>query len=479
MVEGEREGTGSMSRLMRILIITLGIFLFFQFFSILPVDGVNISVSQTTVQTSHPMIINITDLQDGASFRIQVEGNMTVPRGERFSVDIINLTLPFSLRSATFTGVLEGSTNSTLTVQKGEYQITRTGGGFVTSTIPFPVNGTFDHILLQGTSVSGPVYMAPQISGIKEGPEDSQISLAVEGIEGNIKVRIFVNDEPAFDEEFVVTPTPEPVTPGEVVGSMVLGTAVGLAGAAAASTATSAGSGMFWVVAKGASVFLKDYVSENLEERLSDFETKRRSIAVNLSRGKGFLGFTKIEAIVTFFGALLFGLATFIAYKAPFTLDNIIIYVIAAGVAIMVHEIAHWHIARRKERDTDIQFWGLGTIIMFLTAWLAGSVFGQPCRTIISDVDSMEDRDSGEIMLAGPLVSVGIAALSVPLFFAGGQLAQIGRLAIIMNLVLATYHMMPFPPMDGKFIYKWNKLIWVGVFIPIAIMYIFLLLYLI
>ncbi len=463
-----------MNRLMRTLVITIGIFLFFQFCCILPVDGVNISVAQTTVQTSHPITINITDLQDGSSFRIQVEGNMKVPQGERFSVDIINLTLPFSLRSATFTGVLDGSTNSTLTVQKGEYQIVRTGGGFVTSSIPFSVNGTFDHILLQGTSVSGLVYMAPQISGIKEGPDDSQVSLAVEGIEGNIKVKIFVNDEPVFDEEIVVTPTPAPVTPAELVTSLVVGTGIGLAGAAAAASAasaSSAGGGLFGIATKGASVFFKDLVSEHLEERVSDFEIQKRAITIGLQQ-KAFFGFLRFEIIIALFGALLFGLATFVAYKSPLTLENIVIYTTAAGVAIMGHELAHWYIGRWKEKGTDIQFWGLGTVIMFLTAWLTGNVFGQPCRTLISDVDSLTPRESGEIMLAGPLASIIIAALSAPMIFAGGDLLLIGRLSIVMNLALATYHMMPFSPMDGQFIYKWNKYIWVLVFIPIVLLYV-------
>ena len=443
----------------------------FQFCFIGPADGVNISVGEAMVQASHPITFTIQDLQDGSEFKIQVEGNTTVPRGESYSVDIINLTLPFSLRSATFTGYLEGSTNSTITVQKGEYQITRTGGGYETSVIPFPVNGTFDHILLQGTSTTGRVYMVPQISGIKTGPDDSQVSLAVEGIEGDIKVKIFVNDELAFDQAIVVTPTPPPTTPGEVVASIALGTAVGLAGAAAAASASSASGSAFALASKGFFGFLKGFGSEAAEDKFGEFETKRLpAFARVLSKvSYEFVGF---EAIVGILGGFLFGLATILSLKAPFSFENIIIFAIAAGIAIVGHELAHWYLGRRKKTDTDIHFWGLGTIIMFITAWLFGNVFGQPCRTTIDNIDTLEPRESAEIMLAGPLVSIALAAISIPLVFAGGKLMLLGQISILMNLALATYHMMPFSPMDGQIVYKWNKIVWALVFIPVIVAYV-------
>jgi Zn-dependent protease len=454
----------------------MGILLFFQFCSIIPVDGVNISISQKTIQISHPITVSITGLQNGSRLRLMVEGNMTVPQGERFSVDIVNLTIPFSLRSATFTGVLEGSTDNTLTVQKGDYQVTHTGKGFVTSNIPFEVTGTIDHILLQGTSATGHVYMAPQISGIKEGPDDSQVSLALEGIApGKVTVKAFVNDEIAFNEDVTVTPSAyTPPTAAQVATSVVVGAGLGIAGAAAAASAasaTSATSGVFGMVGKGASYFMKDFISEHMEERVSDFEVTRRAIVIGLQQ-KVFLGFFRFEFIIAFIGAFLFGLATFISYKAPLTLQNIIIYTVSAGVAITMHEVAHWYAAHRKKVETDIKFWGLGTVIMFLTAWLVHNVFGQPCRTLISDVESMERRVSGEIMLTGPVVTACIGIATLPLIFAGGDLAQIGRLSFMMNLALALYHMMPFSPMDGEFVYKWNKFVWVGAFIPIVLLYI-------
>jgi Zn-dependent protease len=461
-----------MGRLMRIILITISLLLFFQFYYIIPVDAVNISTAQTTVQASHPLIFTIRDLQDGSLLRIQVEGNMTVPQGERFSVDIVNLTLPFSLESATFIGTLEGSTDNTLTVQKGEYQIVRTGRGHVSSKISFPVNGSFDHILLQGTSTTGQIYMAPQVSGIKQGPEDSQISFAVEGIEsGTLKVKIFVNEELAFDEDIVITPEPpETVDTAGLVSSIALGTAVGLAGAAASAAASSAGTSTVGMLSKGFFGFLKDFGSEHIEERFSEFQSKHPFLS-GLQKNVSF-EFVGFELFIAILGALLFGLANIVSFKAAFTLDNIFIFITAAGIAIMGHEMAHWYVGRLKKTDTDIHFWGLGTILMFITAYLFGNVFGQPCRTMIDDIDTLKISESAEIMLAGPLVSVGIAVVSAPLLFAGGELMQLGRLSILMNLALATYHMMPFNPMDGQIIYKWNKPMWAIVFIPLIIGYI-------
>jgi Zn-dependent protease len=466
------------------VILIIGIVVIFQLFCIVPVYSTDISISQKTVHAGEPIVISIKDLKDESSVKFQLEGDIVVPEGKSFSFETSNLNLPFSLESAKISGTIQGSTDNSMIIEKGEYQITRKSkstGGFLSTTLPLPITaGTYDLIAFQGTSFhpqekTDLVHIVTEISGVKEGPDDSEMTFGVDGINtGTIGVRILVDGEPALDDQIAFTPTG--VTPAEVASSIIVGTGLGLAGAGAASAGASAAastsSNFIIVFLKNAGAQIRDYLGENFSERLTDFEIERRALSIGLNQ-KPFLGVIQFEVVVGVAGSLLFGLASLIAYRAPFSLDSIAIYFIAAGVAIMVHEVAHWYAARRLKKATEIQFWGLGTVIMFLTGWLSGNVFGQPCRTMIEGVHEMEGPESGKIMLAGPLVSVGVAAASIPLIYMGGDLARIGQLSIILNLVLAVYHMMPFKPMDGKVIYKWNRMVWAIVFFPILMAYIY------
>lgn len=36
----------------------------------------------------------------------------------------------------------------------------------------------------------------------------------------------------------------------------------------------------------------------------------------------------------------------------------------------------------------------------------------------------------------------------------------------------AVYNLLPFSPMDGKFIYKWSRIFWMVTFMPLALFFI-------
>jgi Zn-dependent protease len=46
-----------------------------------------------------------------------------------------------------------------------------------------------------------------------------------------------------------------------------------------------------------------------------------------------------------------------------------------------------------------------------------------------------------------------------------------------MNLLTATYAMMPFEPMDGRKVYKWKKWVWAVMFVPMLALYFALIIY--
>ena len=61
----------------------------------------------------------------------------------------------------------------------------------------------------------------------------------------------------------------------------------------------------------------------------------------------------------------------------------------------------------------------------------------------------------------------------------GGMAATIGGVGASMNLLTATYAMMPFDPMDGRKVYKWKKWAWAAMFVPMLVLYFVLIIFII
>ncbi len=199
-------------------------------------------------------------------------------------------------------------------------------------------------------------------------------------------------------------------------------------------------------------------------------ETEIRKIKVDKNRKLVFMGFSWKELGTAAFSAILFGVAFIIANRMDWLPGNIWVYVLTGGIVLVLHEMGHRIIAHRSKVDSEYQFWGVGTIVLMLTAWLFGMAFAQSGRFLV-DKKGASPRSLMIIMLTGPIISLAISILFLPLIFFGGILAQIGALGFSMNLVTVVYNLMPFVPMDGKPIYDGSKLLWAMMFVPITLFF--------
>jgi Zn-dependent protease len=219
--------------------------------------------------------------------------------------------------------------------------------------------------------------------------------------------------------------------------------------------------------------FLRDFMGENVLQRVDEYETKKRSIGIRAA-GRTAIGLTHSEILVVIAGALLIGIASLVALRASFEVNTILLYVITGGVAVTVHEMGHRYAAHHQDVKTEVKFWELGTIIMFFTGWLAGNVFAQPHRTIMEESEVKDHSREAKISLAGPATSICLAVLTVPFLFVGGDITRIASTLIMMSLLIALYHLMPFTPMDGKEILHWNRNLLIVILIPLMVIYYYL-----
>lgn len=215
---------------------------------------------------------------------------------------------------------------------------------------------------------------------------------------------------------------------------------------------------------------LSKYFSFLAIGKMSDVEMKKRRIQPN-PISPFIFGLSARELVVIVISALVFALAFIVKDRLQVIMVTLGVFVLMGGIAIVAHELGHRITAGRCQCGTELQFWGLGTLTMLLTAWLFGNIFAKPSRTVLQETPDLTSRQRALIMVAGPTANLLFAALSLVLLFQGGIYALAGGVGVSINLLVGVTALLPVKPMDGRHIFRWNPLVWLVIFIPVLIAY--------
>jgi PKD repeat protein len=218
--------------------------------------------------------------------------------------------------------------------------------------------------------------------------------------------------------------------------------------------------------------FFAELFGEHAAEKLNEKEIAARKLAVRRLEPH-FLGLSSTEILVIEAAVLMVALAFIFADRAELTLMTVLIYLGVGAVSVVLHDFAHRVVMTRHGCDADTRFWGLGTAIMFLTAWLFGNVFAQSYRNLASREGEAEPRALAMEMVAGPLVSIVLMAASLALVGLGGLWAVAGGVGFTVNLMTALYSLMPIDTMDGLPIWRWNRAVYLGLLLPVLVFYLY------
>jgi len=135
------------------------------------------------------------------------------------------------------------------------------------------------------------------------------------------------------------------------------------------------------------------------------------------------------------------------------------------------HEIlGHKLVAQHFECEAEYRMWPFGLLLGLVTSFL-GFVFVAPGAVYITpnvrknfafQVSKLGRREFGLIAFAGPFVNViiGTALLIVNYIHPWDMFA----LAAELSFFLAIFNMIPFPPLDGEKIIRWDRRLWLVLF---------------
>jgi Zn-dependent protease len=165
----------------------------------------------------------------------------------------------------------------------------------------------------------------------------------------------------------------------------------------------------------------------------------------------------------------------------------LIVVLIAMGAGFILHEIAHKAVSQKYGCWAEFRIWKLGLIFAIATAVLSFGtfLFFAPGAVHTLATRNLTQKEQGYISSAGPVTNIVLAVVFL-LFYSlrhsfgttGDFMFNIdiaglafksypfniftllGRTGFQLNLWLAAFNLIPFGPLDGVAIFRWNKLAW-------------------
>lgn len=159
---------------------------------------------------------------------------------------------------------------------------------------------------------------------------------------------------------------------------------------------------------------------------------------------------------------------------ANLTLENLIYSLFIVGLAFLVHEIAHKEMASKFGAEASYRIWPSGLLIALILGVLSGgrlifaalgAVFVSPIKVARwkATFTSLQNQEYGIISLMGPLSNLALSALFLFLnyLYPSGLLVT----GAMINIYIAFFNLLPFPPFDGSKIIRWCRKTWLITFI--------------
>ncbi len=139
--------------------------------------------------------------------------------------------------------------------------------------------------------------------------------------------------------------------------------------------------------------------------------------------------------------------------------------------AFFVHELSHKFMAQKYGLWSEFRMYPRGLLLSLFFAVFTGFVFAAPGAVMFRG--ETRTYEIGRIAIAGPFANIAIAAITYPLyrfFFFETPFGKILGFICLINALLGTFNLLPFGPLDGMKVIRWNGIVWAALFIIAIIM---------
>jgi Zn-dependent protease len=138
-----------------------------------------------------------------------------------------------------------------------------------------------------------------------------------------------------------------------------------------------------------------------------------------------------------------------------------------------VHELSHKWMAQRYGLWSEFRMYPKGLLLALLMGVTVPIVFAAPGAVMFRGEARVFEQ--GHTATAGPLANMLLAAFCFPLYlfvvFEDPFLGQLVGFICFINALLAVFNLLPFNPLDGVTIIKWNAVIWTTLFIVSVVLF--------
>ena len=166
--------------------------------------------------------------------------------------------------------------------------------------------------------------------------------------------------------------------------------------------------------------------------------------------------------------------------SSGFKFENLTFFIplsfLGITTAFFFHELSHKFMAQKHGLWSEYRMFPQGLFLALLLGILTPFVFAAPGAVMFRG--GAKTYETGKIAASGPLANIIIALITFIIYTSVVYETQIGSIIgfiCLINAFIATFNLLPFGPLDGIKIIRWNATIWILMFIiSISILTVFL-----
>ncbi len=141
--------------------------------------------------------------------------------------------------------------------------------------------------------------------------------------------------------------------------------------------------------------------------------------------------------------------------------SSIIVSFLGIVTAFFVHEIFHKLMAQKYGLWSEFRMYPQGLLFSMILAFITGFVFAAPGAVMFRG--ETRNFEIGRIAVAGPTANILIAVITFILYryvFLETDVGKIFAFICLVNVLLATFNLLPISPLDGSKVLRWNGILW-------------------